>query len=101
MEHYFEELQNLPPRVCYVKHKIQGGIIPIMTDEVLPPYQEFGYDAEDYRALLDECRFGIRYLLERRGLKERKAPEEGEEESGRKTKNDKNLRRDHSLFNAG
>lgn len=42
-EQYFEELQNLPQRVCYVKHKIEGGIIPIMTDEVLPPHLQFGY----------------------------------------------------------
>jgi len=77
-EHYFEELQNLPPRVCYVKHKIEGGIIPIMTDEVLPPYQEFGYDADNYLALLDTCHFGRRYLLERRSLKETKAAEEDE-----------------------
>jgi len=33
-EHYTEELQSLPPRYCYVKHKIEGGIIQIQTADI-------------------------------------------------------------------
>lgn len=36
-EHKTEELQSLPPRFCYVKHKIEGGIIPIETPEIDSP----------------------------------------------------------------
>lgn len=33
-EHHTEELQNLPPRYCYVKHKIEGGLIQIQTADI-------------------------------------------------------------------
>jgi excisionase family DNA binding protein len=36
-EHKVEDLQSLPPRYFFVKHKIQGGVIPLQTDEVETP----------------------------------------------------------------
>jgi hypothetical protein len=53
-EHNIEELQNLSPRSCYVKHKIQGGMIAIRTVDVSSP---------DF--YLENYLFGKRYLLER------------------------------------
>ena len=41
-EHYTEELQNQAPRFAHVKHKIQGGLIPIQTADVAPAWQVAG-----------------------------------------------------------
>jgi hypothetical protein len=67
-ESYFQELQTLPQRACYVKHKIEGGIIPIQTVDVEPPYLCFGFDKEEYMALFNDCVFGRRFILEREGM---------------------------------
>jgi DNA helicase HerA-like ATPase len=39
-EHHTETLQDLPPRVCAAKHKIEGGIIPLSTVEIVLPWEE-------------------------------------------------------------
>jgi hypothetical protein len=41
-EHHIQELQSLPPRVCYAKHKIEGGIIPLQTVEIEPAWEILG-----------------------------------------------------------
>ena len=64
-EHYIEELQGLPPRYCYVKHKIEGGMIPLYTAEVEPAWQVLGMDEEEYLELLRSLPFGRRYLVAR------------------------------------
>ncbi len=33
-EHKYDDLQSLPPRFFFVKHKILGGVIPVQTDDV-------------------------------------------------------------------
>ncbi|MDD2666635.1 MAG: type IV secretion system DNA-binding domain-containing protein [Methanocellales archaeon] len=71
-ERYLQDLQSLPARVCYVKHKLEGGIIPISTAEVEPPYMELGIDQKEHQVLLDKCQFGKKYLLERRGWEREK-----------------------------
>jgi hypothetical protein len=35
-EHNFAQLQNMPPRHCLIKHKIQGGMIPLETVPIEP-----------------------------------------------------------------
>jgi hypothetical protein len=52
-----------------------------MTEEVLPSYLQFGYDQEEYLALLDEYLFGRRYLLERMGRRKEEKVTKGEEVS--------------------
>jgi excisionase family DNA binding protein len=58
-ERYTGELQALPPRVCYVKHKIQGGVIAIRTADIDP--------IEDSRSSVNarETFLGRKYLVER------------------------------------
>lgn len=74
-EIHFQELQTLAQRACYVKHKIEGGIFPIQTVDVEPPYLVFGFDKEEYMVPFNDCVFGRRFLLER-----------GEEEAAKKAK---------------
>jgi len=64
-EHYVEELQNLPHRTCYVKHKIEGGIIPIYTENVEPAWEVLGMEEDEYHKYLKKVPFGRNYLVRR------------------------------------
>jgi len=63
-----EELQNLPPRCCWAKHKIQGGIIPLFTVEIEPPREALGMEEEEYYRYLKELPIGRKYLVPKREL---------------------------------
>jgi hypothetical protein len=67
-EHYTEALQSLPPRACYVKHKIEGGIIPIQTVEIQPAWEALGMGEEEYQEYLKGLPLGKRYLVPRSAL---------------------------------
>jgi hypothetical protein len=67
-EHYTEALQNLPPRVCYAKHKIEGGIIPFRTVEIEPAWEALGMNEEEYSQFLIAYPFGRNYLISRQEL---------------------------------
>lgn len=65
-EKYFQELEQLPNRCFYAKHKIEGGIIPLQTADVLPAYEEFGIEKEKFEEILKQTFFGKKYLMERK-----------------------------------
>lgn len=65
-EHHIEELQDLPLRVCYVKHKIEGGVIPISTVEIEPSWEVLGRDEDKYREFIKSLPFGKKYLALRK-----------------------------------
>lgn len=67
-EHKIEELQNLPLRVCYVKHKIEGGIIPIKTVEIESACDVLGINEEQYAEFLKNLPIGRKYLVSRETL---------------------------------
>ena len=67
-EHYTEALQTLPPRVCYAKHKIEGGIIPFRTVEIEPAWEALGMNEEEYSQFLRAYPFGRNYLISRQEL---------------------------------
>lgn len=67
-EHYTEELQNQPPRAAYVKHKIQGGLIPIQTADVDPPWQALGISLREHERQLASVPIGSAYLRPRSQL---------------------------------
>jgi hypothetical protein len=84
-EKYIQELENLSNRCFYAKHKIEGGVLPLMTADVLPAYEEFGVGKEKFEKIIGEVVFGRKYLLERKQkeVKEKvevKPTEEGKEE---------------------
>jgi len=60
------ELENLPNRCFYAKHKIEGGVLPLRTAEVLPAYEEFGIEREEFEEIMKGVVFGRKYLLERK-----------------------------------
>ena len=64
-EHHTEALQTLPPRVCFAKHKIDGGIIPFRTVEIEPPWETLGVEEDQFRTLLKTFSFGREYLVPR------------------------------------
>jgi hypothetical protein len=74
-EKYFQELQQLPNRCFYAKHKIEGGILPLRTADVLPAYEEFGYEKESYEEIISQTVFGKKYLLERKPKEVKKVVE--------------------------
>lgn len=69
-EHHIEELQNLSPRVCYVKHKIEGGVIPIQTVEIEWAREVLEMGEDKYQEFLKNFPFGRKYLVARKALVE-------------------------------
>jgi len=69
-EHYIEELQILPPRVCYAKHKIEGGMIPFRTVEMEPVWEILGMEEDEYSEFLRAYQFGRKYLIPKEELAE-------------------------------
>jgi hypothetical protein len=74
-EKYIQELESLPNRCFFAKHKIEGGVLPLRTVDVLPAYEEFGIEKEDFERIMDEIVFGKKYLLERKPKVEGKVKE--------------------------
>jgi hypothetical protein len=66
MGKYIQELEQLPNRFFYAKHKIEGGVLPFYTVDVVPAYEEFGIEKEEFEKLMEEVVFGRKYLLERK-----------------------------------
>lgn len=64
-EHYTEELQNQAPRFAHVKHKIQGGLIPIQTADVTPAWRVAGMSPIDFGRYLSKLPIGANYLVSR------------------------------------
>ncbi|MDQ3547398.1 MAG: type IV secretory system conjugative DNA transfer family protein, partial [Chloroflexota bacterium] len=67
-EHYTEELQNQPPRFAHVKHKIQGGLIPIQTADVEPAAQTLGLSSIQFGQYLATLPIGANYVMSRSQL---------------------------------
>jgi hypothetical protein len=73
-EHNFAQLQNMPPRHCIIKHKIQGGMIPLETAAIEPAWEALNLTPEEYLEYLNDLPFGHKYLLERTALTQLPAP---------------------------
>jgi hypothetical protein len=86
-EKYIQELESLPNRYFYAKHKIEGGVLPLRTADVLPAYEEFGIEKEEFEKLMEEIVFGKKYLLERKAkeVKEKVEVKPAEEEEEKLT----------------
>lgn len=71
-EQHFKELQTLEPRICYVKHKIEGGVIPINTVYIETAEEVFteilGQTKEQFESWFKPIPFGRKYLVEREKL---------------------------------
>ena len=71
-EQHFKELQTLEPRICYVKHKIEGGVIPITTVYIETAKEVFceilGQTEEQFEGWFKSIPFGRKYLVEREKL---------------------------------
>ncbi len=64
-EKNFEELQNLPQRCCFVKHKLEGGMIRIQTRQIKPAWEVLGMGQEQYDGYLRSLPLGRDYVIER------------------------------------
>lgn len=67
-EKHIGELQGLSPRNCYIKHKIQGGVIPIQTVEIEPVHTQLEMSESEYHVFLRKLPFGQKYLVKREEL---------------------------------
>jgi excisionase family DNA binding protein len=67
-EKHIGELQGLSSRSCYVKHKIQGGVIPIQTVEIEPIHTFLEMKEAEYQKFLKGLPFGKKYLVKREEL---------------------------------
>ncbi len=64
-EYYFQAIQTLPARCFFVKHKIEGGILPLQTETIAPAFELAGVSQEKHKEALQNSHFGIKYLMER------------------------------------
>jgi hypothetical protein len=90
-ERYFQELQQLPNRCFYAKHKIEGGILPLQTADVLPAYEEFGIGKEKFDEAFRSCLFGKKYLRKRKEIVKEVIKEPLEKEVAKKEEKPKTL----------
>jgi excisionase family DNA binding protein len=67
-ERHTEELQKLSPRACYVKHKIEGGLLSLHTAEIEPGRVMAGMDEEEFDYQLSRLSLGRKHLVERQSL---------------------------------
>lgn len=67
-EYNIGELQNLSPRKCYVKHKIEGGMISLQTVDIEPGRNLLTMGEYEYQNFLQSLSFGKRYLVSRKEL---------------------------------
>ncbi len=67
-EKYFQELQSLPNRFFYIKHKIEGGVIPLKTHSIAPSHELAKVSKEAYDEILENHHFGLKYLKPRRKM---------------------------------
>lgn len=67
-EKHTEELQKLPPRQCYVKHKIEGGLIRLYTVEIESGRDLAGMKEEEFALTMSNLSLGRYYLVERQSL---------------------------------
>jgi hypothetical protein len=58
----------MPPRQCIIKHKIQGGMLPLATVSIEPAFQVLGMSPQEYTEYLASLPFGQKYLIERAAL---------------------------------
>ena len=63
-----QDIQDLPPRVCYVKHKIEGGLVTLRTVDIAPAEQVLGLDEDEYAEYLANRAIGQRYVVAREKL---------------------------------
>ena len=63
-----EELQNLQPRFCYVKHNVRGGLILIQTAEIEEPWITAGMGEDEFEKYMEDLPFGREYLRSRTDL---------------------------------
>ena len=67
-ELYISELQSLPPRYCYVKHKIEGGVVQLQTVDIEMTEDMLNMDEDRYQEFIKGVPFGRKYLRERSAL---------------------------------
>jgi hypothetical protein len=67
-EHKTEELQKLPPRCCYAKHQIEGGLLPLITADIEPAWEVLGVEEDNYLEYVKTLPFGEKYLVDREKL---------------------------------
>ncbi len=65
LEQKTEELQSLPPRFSYVKHKVKGGIILIQTAEIEDPWVAASMEEEEFERFMEGLPIGEKYLRPR------------------------------------
>lgn len=81
----FQELQSLPNRFFYVKHKIEGGIIPLQTDNIVPGHELAEVNKVTYDEILADYHFGLKYLKPRGKPQLEEAKEKGKKPQSEET----------------
>lgn len=81
-EQHTKDLQTLEPRICYVKHKVEGGVIPVQTAYIETAQEVFvellGRAEDEYLKWFGTIPFGRKYLVERGKLEAESRAREAE-----------------------
>jgi hypothetical protein len=69
-QHLAQDIQDLPPRVCFAKHKIEGGLVMLRTVDIEDAEDVLGLDEVEYPRYLKNLGIGRRYTVDRQRLTE-------------------------------
>lgn len=69
-EEYIRALQELPPRICFIKNKIAGGVVAVRTLNQMPPHEQAGMNEEKFTEKIAVCNIGGKYLRKRNEIEE-------------------------------
>jgi hypothetical protein len=64
-EAYTQHLQDLPPRVCAVKNRVDGGVIMISAIDSPPAWKLAGRTEKEFREFVAGKEIGAKYLRDR------------------------------------
>jgi len=69
-ETYIQLLQELRPRICYVKNKTDGGVVEIQTIDQPPPHELAEMGEEEFVKEIAAREIGRNYLCERKKIED-------------------------------
>jgi len=99
-ERWIGALQNLDPRICYIKNKIQGGITHVNAMPIESAAELLEMEESDCQKYMDSLPFGKNYLVERKTLTLLSGERRGliNKEIGERRKKEKIFKPDEEVF---
>jgi hypothetical protein len=97
-EAYIQHLQDLPPRVCAVKNRIDGGVIMIGAIDSPPAWKMAGQIEKEFKEFVAAKEIGAKYLRDRGEVEKEYQERKGKFTAEEKEEADKETFREPKKF---